>query len=144
MSEQITGSPAQGVADHTGGYLEPGGKDGGERRRGVPTLLLTTTDRRSGGKRRTALIYGLDGARFVVVASKAGAPEHPSWYLNLEADPRVELRVTDETSQARAEIVTGEERTRLWALMCTIWPLFDDYQAGTDREIPVVALTPSN
>ncbi|HEY6793931.1 MAG TPA: nitroreductase family deazaflavin-dependent oxidoreductase [Kineosporiaceae bacterium] len=142
MSEQVTDSPTDWVAEHTQRYLESGGQDGHEWRPGVPTLLLTTTGRTSRVKRRTALIYGRDTDRFVVVASKGGAPDHPSWYLNLQADPQVEVQVMDDVFPAVAETVHGEERTRLWALMCRIWPAYDDYQAKTDREIPVVVLTP--
>jgi deazaflavin-dependent oxidoreductase (nitroreductase family) len=142
MSEQVTDSPTDWVADHTRRYLESGGKEGHEWRPGVPTLLLTTTGRTSGIKRRTALIYGHDNQRYVVVASKGGAPAHPAWYLNLEADPQVELQVMDEVFPARAEVATGAERTRLWALMRGIWPAYDDYQSKTDREIPIVILTP--
>jgi deazaflavin-dependent oxidoreductase (nitroreductase family) len=141
MSEQVTDSPSDWVADHTRRYLESGGQDGHEWQPGVATLLLTTTGRKSGIRRRTALIYGRDGDRFVIVASKGGAPDHPAWYLNLEADPKVELQVLDDVFQARAETVEGAERTRLWGLMRGIWPAYDDYQKHTDREIPVVVLT---
>jgi len=142
MSEQVTDSPTGWVAEHTERYLASGGTDGHEWRPGVPTLLLTTTGRRTGTRRRTALIYGRDADRFVIVASKGGAPEHPAWYLNLEADPEVEVQVLDDVFPARAETVEGDERTRLWALMCRTWPAYDDYQAKTDRQIPVVVLVP--
>ena len=142
MSEQVTDSPTQWVAEHTKRYLETGGEDGHEWRPGVPTLLLTTTGRKSGVKRRTALIYGRDNADYVIVASKGGTPEHPAWYLNLEADPEVEIQVFDDVVPATARTVTGEERERLWALMRQIWPAYDEYQTKTDRQIPVVVLTP--
>ena len=139
---EVTDSPVEWVADHTRRYLETGGEEGHEWRPGVPTLLLTTTGRKSGVKRRTALIYGRDNADYVVVASKGGTPDHPAWYLNLEADPEVELQVLDSVLPATAKTVTGEERERLWALMRQIWPAYDEYQTKTDREIPVVVLTP--
>ena len=142
MSEQVTDSPSGWVAEHTKRYVESGGKDGHEWRPGVPTLLLTTTGRKSGVRRRTALIYGRDNDRYVVVASKGGSPEHPSWYLNLAANPDVEIQVMDDVVQARAETAEGAERTRLWAIMRGTWPAYDDYQTKTDREIPVVILTP--
>jgi deazaflavin-dependent oxidoreductase (nitroreductase family) len=142
MSEHVTDSPSDWVAEHTKRYLESNGADGHEWQPGVPTLLLTTTGRKTGIKRRTALIYGRDTDRFVVVASKGGAPEHPAWYLNLEADPQVEVQVMDDVFPARAQTVHGDERTRLWALLRRTWPAYDDYQAKTGREIPVVALTP--
>jgi deazaflavin-dependent oxidoreductase (nitroreductase family) len=139
---EVTDSPVEWVADHTRRYLETGGEEGHEWRPGVPTLLLTTTGRKSGVKRRTALIYGRDNADYVVVASKGGTPEHPAWYLNLEADPEVEIQVLDTVLPATARTVTGEDRERLWALMRQIWPAYDEYQTKTDREIPVVVLTP--
>jgi deazaflavin-dependent oxidoreductase (nitroreductase family) len=141
MSEQVTDSPTDWVAEHTRQYLESDGREGHEWQPGVSTLLLTTTGRKSGVKRRTALIYGQDADRFVVVASKGGAPEHPAWYLNLEADPEVEVQVLDDVFPATAETVHGQERTRLWAVMRGIWPAYDEYQTKTDREIPVVVLT---
>ena len=139
---ELTDSPVDWVAEHTRRYLETGGEEGHEWRPGVPTLLLTTTGRKSGVKRRTALIYGRDNADYVVVASKGGTPDHPAWYLNLEADPEVEIQVLDSVLPATARTVTGEERERLWALMRQIWPAYDEYQTKTDREIPVVVLTP--
>ena len=139
---EVTDSPVGWVAEHTRRYLETGGEEGHEWRPGVPTLLLTTTGRKSGVKRRTALIYGRDNADYVVVASKGGTPDHPAWYLNLEADPEVEIQVLDSVLPATARTVTGEERERLWALMRQIWPAYDEYQTKTDREIPVVVLTP--
>jgi deazaflavin-dependent oxidoreductase (nitroreductase family) len=139
---EMTDSPVSWVADHTRRYLESGGEDGHEWRPGVPTLLLTTTGRKSGVKRRTALIYGRDTADYVVVASKGGAPAHPAWYLNLEADPEVEIQVFDKVVPATARTADGAERERLWALMREVWPAYDEYQTKTDREIPVVVLTP--
>ena len=139
---EVTDSPVEWVADHTRRYLETGGEEGHEWRPGVPTLLLTTTGRKSGVKRRTALIYGRDNADYVVVASKGGTPEHPAWYLNLEADPEVEIQVLDTVLPATARTVSGEDRERLWALMRQIWPAYDEYQTKTDRQIPVVVLTP--
>ena len=139
---EVTDSPVDWVAEHTQRYLDSGGEDGHEWRPGVPTLLLTTTGRKSGIKRRTALIYGRDNADYVVVASKGGSPEQPAWYLNLEADPEVEIQVFDEVLPVVARTVGGEERERLWALMRQIWPAYDEYQTKTDREIPVVVLSP--
>jgi deazaflavin-dependent oxidoreductase (nitroreductase family) len=139
---ELTDSPNPWVNEHVTRYVATGGADGHEWRPGVPTLLLTTTGRKSGVKRRTALIYGRDTEDYVIVASKGGHPEHPAWYLNLEADPDVEVQVLDQTFPAVARTATGEERDRLWALMLRTWPAYDEYQARTDREIPVVVLTP--
>jgi deazaflavin-dependent oxidoreductase (nitroreductase family) len=140
---EVTDSPVSHVATHTRRYLATGGREGHEWRPGVPTLLLTTTGRRTGVKRRTALIYGRDNADYVVVASQGGAPRHPAWYLNLEADPNVEIQVFDKVVAATAHPATGAERERLWALMREIWPAYDEYQKRTDRQIPVVVITPA-
>jgi deazaflavin-dependent oxidoreductase (nitroreductase family) len=136
--EGVTDSPTGWVRRHVRRYLETGGEEGHEWR-GAPTLLLTTRGRRSGTLRRTALIYGEDGeGRYVLVASKGGAKEHPSWYLNLVEHPAVGLQVGAERFAARARTATAEERPRLWRLMASIWPPYDDYQRKTEREIPVV------
>ncbi len=108
----------------------------------APTLLLTTIGRRSGKTRRTPLIYGRDGDRYVVVASAGGQPTHPAWYLNLTADPRVRIQVRDQRIAGRARTASAEERARLWPMMAAIWPPYDDYQAKAGREIPVVIIEP--
>ncbi|MER7457568.1 nitroreductase family deazaflavin-dependent oxidoreductase [Micromonospora sp. NPDC126480] len=138
--EQVLDSPQGWVAEHVRRYVATDGADGHEWRPGVFTLLLTTRGRRSGTLRRTALIYGRDGEAYLVVASQGGAPEHPAWYLNLRADPRVEVQVGAERFVARARTAAPEEKPRMWSTMAAIWPAYDDYQARTDREIPVVVL----
>jgi deazaflavin-dependent oxidoreductase (nitroreductase family) len=127
------------VAEHVRGYVESGGERGHEWN-GVQTLLLTTRGRKSGKLRRTALIYGRDDEAYVVVASLGGAPKHPQWYLNLTEHPEVTVQVGAETFPARARTATPEEKPRLWQQMASIWPSYDDYQAKTTREIPVVVL----
>lgn len=141
-SQQVVDSPKGWVNEHIQRYVATGGADGHEWRPGVPTLLLTTRGRRSGQLRRTALIYGRAGDAYVVVASQGGAPKHPAWYLNLEADPRVHVQVGAEELDARARTATGEERAALWPELAAIWPAYEDYQRRTDREIPVVVLDP--
>jgi deazaflavin-dependent oxidoreductase (nitroreductase family) len=126
-------------SEHVRRYRETGG-DVGHEWRGTSTLLLTTTGRRSGEPRETPLIYGRDDDRFVIVASKGGAPAPPAWYLNLSEDPAVELQVRDERFPARARTATAEERERLWPLMTAEWPAYDEYQTKTEREIPIVVL----
>ncbi len=144
MSEpEVVDSPRGWVNEHIKRYVATGGEDGHEWKPGVPTLLLTTRGRRSGLLRRTALIYGRDWESPVVVASQGGADEHPAWYLNLQADPRVHVQVGPREFDARARTATPEERARLWAEMTRIWPAYDDYQARTQRQIPVVVLEPA-
>jgi len=125
---------------HVQRYRETGGKVGHLWREGSTILLLTTTGRKTGEKRTTPLIYASDGARYVIVASKGGAPENPGWYLNLEKSPEVELQVMDAVFRARARTATGEERNRLWRLANKVWPHYDEYATRTPREIPVVVL----
>jgi deazaflavin-dependent oxidoreductase (nitroreductase family) len=125
--------------EHVRRYLETDGAVGHEWN-GVHTLLLTTTGRSSGEKRRSAMIYGQDGDDHVVIASQGGMPTHPNWYLNLAAEPDVEVQVAGERFRARARTAEGDERARLWSLMTSIWPNFDVYQTRTDRRIPVVVL----
>jgi deazaflavin-dependent oxidoreductase (nitroreductase family) len=128
------------VARHVRRYLASDGADGHEWRPGVYTLLLTTRGRRSGQRRRTALIYGRDGDRYVVVASVGGSPRHPAWYLNLTEHPAVEVQVGPDRFPARARTASPEEKPRLWSLMTSIWPAYEGYQRKTRREIPVVVL----
>jgi deazaflavin-dependent oxidoreductase (nitroreductase family) len=125
--------------EHVRQYLATDGAVGHDWN-GVQTLVLTTTGRRSGTPRRSAMIYGTDGDRFVVVASNGGSPTHPAWYLNLAADPTAGVQVGAARIPVRAHTATGEERSRLWSVMTGIWPNFDVYQTRTSRQIPVVVL----
>ena len=108
----------------------------------VPLLLLTTTGRKSGKKRTNPVGYLRDDGSYVVVASFNGAPHHPAWYLNLSRNSEVEVRVGGETFKAEAETAGPEERARLWPKLVAMYPSYDDYQAKTAREIPVVVLHP--
>ncbi|MGH2387836.1 MAG: nitroreductase family deazaflavin-dependent oxidoreductase [Chloroflexota bacterium] len=139
LDEAPIDNPAGWVAEHLRRYLATNGEDG-HLWRGATTLALTTLGRRSAKPRRTMLIYGKDADRYVVVASKGGAPEHPLWYENLVAHPEVEIQVLADRFRARARTAEGEERTRLWKLMTGIWPDYAQYQQKTSREIPVVVL----
>jgi deazaflavin-dependent oxidoreductase (nitroreductase family) len=138
ISVEPVDSALDWVAEHTRRYVESGGQDGHEWR-GFPTLVLTTTGRRSGAPRRNALIYGRDGDDVVLIASYGGRPAHPLWYLNLVDQPMVTVQVRDQVFHGVAETIDdGPERTRLWAVMAGIYPPYDEYQAKTERRIPVV------
>ena len=126
--------------EHVDRYRETGGEEGHQWRKGSLVALLTTTGRKSGEKRTTPLIYGRRGDDVLVVASQGGAPEHPAWYLNIQEDPEVEVQIKDDVFKAKARDATAEERPELWRTMAGYWPDYDDYQAKTDREIPVVVL----
>jgi len=135
---------------HAKRYLASGGTDGhmytinqpDRPTLTVPSLLLTTTGRKSGEKYIFPLFYGEDNGRYLVIASKGGAPEHPGWYRNILANPEVEVQVGTRKVRARARTVTGPDRARLWEKALEFWPPYADYQKKTDREIPVVLLEP--
>ena len=116
-----------------------GGKVGGHWE-GRDLLLLTTTGRKSGRKHTTPMVYTRDGDRLLVYASKAGAPAHPDWFLNLVAEPHVVVEVGAERYDATATPLEGEERDRAFAAQVARNPVFGEYAAKTERTIPVVAL----
>jgi deazaflavin-dependent oxidoreductase (nitroreductase family) len=139
VEEEVFDSPVGWIGRHVRRYVETDGRSG-HRWSGVYTLLLTTRGRRSGKLRQTALIYGRDGDRYLVVGSKGGAKHHPSWYLNLVKRPEVQVQVGADKFPARARPASPEEKPRLWRMMTSIWPEYDRYQARTSREIPLVIL----
>ena len=126
--------------EHVRRYIETDGEEGHIWREGSTILLLTTTGRKSGEARTTPLIYAQDGDRYVIVASKGGAPDDPGWYRNLAKTPEVVLQVRSDVFPARARTASGEERARLWAKANEVWPHYEEYATKTDREIPVVVL----
>jgi deazaflavin-dependent oxidoreductase (nitroreductase family) len=105
-------------------------------------LLLHHTGARSGQDRINPLAYMRDGDRYVIFASKAGAPTNPDWYHNLVAHPDVSIEVGDDTLAVTAATAEGEERDRLFDTQAERSPAFAEYQRNTDRVIPVVTLTP--
>jgi deazaflavin-dependent oxidoreductase (nitroreductase family) len=126
--------------DHIRAYRETGGEVG-YLWNGATSLLLTTTGRKSGAPRTSALIFARDGDDLLVVASMGGAPQHPAWYLNLEANPDAEVQVKDEVFPVTARTAGPEEKPRLWDIVREQWPNYDTYQSRTERDIPVVVLT---
>jgi deazaflavin-dependent oxidoreductase (nitroreductase family) len=127
---------------HRSVYRLTGGKVGA-RIVNLPVLLLTTTGRKSGRPRTQPLAYTRKGHGYVVIASKGGAARHPLWYLNLRANPQVEVTVGRETHKVRAREAEGEERERLWRQMADVYPGYDRYAKRTRRRIPVVVLEPA-
>jgi len=126
---------------HVQRYIETDGEEGYEWRYGTKILVLFTKGRKSGEERANALIYEPDGADYLIVASKGGAPQPPAWLLNLEADPEaVEVQVKGDRFKANARTATDEEKPRMWKKMTEAWPDYDNYQTKTDRQIPVVVL----
>jgi len=122
-------------------YRLTGGLIGGRFGR-VPILLLTTTGRKSGKKRTMPLVYLPDGDNMVVIASNGGADQHPAWWLNLRSNPKAEVQGGRDAKSVVAEKATGAERERLWREVVELYHGYDEYQRGTDREIPVVVLRP--
>lgn len=139
--DRATDSQWDWVAEHARTYLASGGAEGHERD-GMRTLVLVTTGRRTGTPRRTCLIYDTSDGEYVVVASNGGADENPAWFLNLVAEPSVGVQVGARRFTARARVAPSAERASLWPQMVNIFPLYDDYARKTDREIPIVLLTP--
>ena len=137
---------AQQIADHTALYLrDPEAAHIWDSTViGIPgpikTLLLHTTGRVTGREHIVGLQYYLLDGRYVIVASKAGAAEHPHWYRNLVARPECRFQAGLFQSAARARTAEGDERQRLWQAVCDEQPEYPIYQARTEREIPVVVL----
>jgi deazaflavin-dependent oxidoreductase (nitroreductase family) len=126
--------------EHVERYLATNGEEGYHWRRGTTILLLTTTGRTSGRTYVHPLIFREWEGDYLIVASKGGAPEPPAWYLNLQANPDVEVQIKGEKFRARARTASAEEKPKLWKLMTEVWPDYDEYQRKTEREIPVVVL----
>ena len=110
---------------------------------GAPVLLLHHTGAKSGRQRVNPVVYLRDGERYVIFASKAGAPAHPAWYHNLKAHPNTTIEVGTDTLGVLASEVSGEERDRLFGIQAERMPQFAEYAEKTDRVIPVIALTPT-
>jgi deazaflavin-dependent oxidoreductase (nitroreductase family) len=131
------------VTDYNAGIIEEfratGGHPGGPWE-GAPLLLLHSTGAKSGLERVNPVMYRADGDRFVVFASKAGAPDNPDWFHNLRSHPRATVEVGTDTVEVEAHEAEGEERERLWEAQKTDWPGFAGYEEKTDRQIPVVIL----
>jgi deazaflavin-dependent oxidoreductase (nitroreductase family) len=129
------------VAKHTRQYVASGGKEGHDWN-GATTLVLTTMGRKSGKLRRNALIYVQDAGKYYVVASFGGKPDHPAWYLNLDDEPEVRIQVKDRVMDATAQTLQGAEREAIWPKCVEMWPDYAEYQTKTDRQFPVVEVTP--
>ena len=127
-------------AQHVQRYVETDGEEGYVWGNGATILILTTTGRRTGQQHSTPLIYRPYGDSYLVVASSGGAPTPPQWYLNLQADPQVQVQIKDERFAARARTAGPEEKPAMWRHMTEVWPDYDAYQEKTERQIPVVVL----
>ena len=133
-------SPSAWVAEQARRYEESNGTEATDMN-GSPCLLIDYLGRRSGEWHRTVLIYGRDGEDYLIVASKGGAPEHPTWFLSVRENPEVHLRVDTERFAARAEVLSKEEKARVWPHLLEVYAPYEEYQRNTDRDIPVIRLT---
>jgi len=133
------------VPDWNQAVIEEFRANAGEVRafRQQPLLLLTHVGARSGIERTNPLAYFRDGDRYVIVASKGGAPTNPDWYRNLVVNPDASIEVGTEKLDVTAEVASGEERDRLWQMITASNPAFKDYEGKTTRTIPVIVLTPT-
>jgi deazaflavin-dependent oxidoreductase (nitroreductase family) len=122
-------------------YEATGGEQGGDLR-GRPVIVLTSVGARTGKLRKTALMRVEHDGRYAVVASMGGAPKNPVWYYNLAKNPHVELQDCATKRDYTAREVTGEEKATWWERAVAAWPDYSNYQAKTDRLIPVFVLEP--
>ena len=134
-------SPWGPIADQVALYEGSGGTEG-TLLEGKPCVILWTKGRRTGAVRKTPLMRVTDGERYAVVASMGGAPDHPVWYHNVVADPHVSLQDGPDLRDYTAHVATPEEKAEWWPRCTEVWPSYDDYQASTDRDIPVIVLEP--
>jgi deazaflavin-dependent oxidoreductase (nitroreductase family) len=139
------------VTRHRDRYLASGGREGHVLdyrhlggHRFTTTMLLETIGRKSGERRITPLIYGDAGGEVVIVASKGGADVHPAWYLNIQAAETVTIQVAGQAFRCTWREPAGEERETIWRFVANLYPPYRDYQAATDRTIPVVCLIPGD
>ncbi|MGW3105412.1 nitroreductase family deazaflavin-dependent oxidoreductase [Streptomyces sp. NPDC001100] len=138
-------SPTQWVRDQVELYESSGGTKGTTLSdTGLPVILLTTVGAKSGKIRKTPLMRVEHDGRYAVVASQGGAPKHPVWYFNIQADPRVELQDGPQKWDLTAREVTGEEKALWWERAVAAYPPYAEYQKKTDRQIPVFVLEPAD
>lgn len=141
----LTGEYAPGTADWAREQLETYEGSGGTEAttlRGMAVIILTSVGAKSGKLRKTPLMRVEHDGEYAVVASLGGAPKHPVWYFNLTANPHVELQDGPVKRDYVAREVTGEEKSTWWARAVAAYPDYADYQSKTDRDIPVLVLTP--
>lgn len=138
--EEPTDSPDRSVTEHVRRYLATDGQSG-YMEGGATNLVLTYRGRKSGKLYRTGLFFGEDNGRYLLIASGSSITHtHPQWYLNVMANPEVQIQVLAEKINVRAYTAEGEERQRLWKLMTDLAPVYHTYEARTRRVIPVVVL----
>lgn len=123
-------------------YRRGGGEGLGGTFQKIPVALLTTTGRKTGKPRVSPLYFVQDGARVIIAASKGGAEKNPMWYLNLKANPGVQVQIKREVLDLKARDASDEERQKYWPQLVDMYPSYEDYQSWTDRTIPIVVCEP--
>lgn len=150
MSDPIIAASQTGwIAQHREKYLKDGAAGhlwdstfaGGPGL--LPTLLLTTEGAKSGQESVMPLLYGKVAGGYAIIASKGGDPKHPGWYHNLKKQADCTVQVATDVFKARSRVASGPERKAIWDQMAAMYPPFTDYQAKTNREIPVIVLEPA-
>ena len=142
MAEYIP-SPTEWVRNQVELYESSGGTEGTSLN-GLAVIIVTNKGRKTGAIRKTPLMRVADGDNYVLVASRGGAPTHPVWYYNLQADPNVEIRDgVDVHSMKVREVEDSSERQRLWDIAVDAFPPYQEYQDKTDRSIPVFIAEPA-
>lgn len=139
MSEHVELSPTDWVREQTEQILDQGTTDGVEVL-DRPIVLVTTTGAKSGKRRYVPLMRVEKDRRYVMVASKGGAPEHPLWYFNVKANPAVTLQDGDTVVELTARELDGAEREQWWRLAVEAFPPYAEYQTKTTRQIPLLIL----
>jgi deazaflavin-dependent oxidoreductase (nitroreductase family) len=136
-------SPTEWVADQVQRYEASDGAEGNDIN-GFSVVIVTHRGRKSGATRKTPLIRVPHGDGYLLVGSKGGAPTHPEWVYNLREDPRVTVQDRATKHELRAREVEGAEREQAWAVAVAVFPNYAEYQAGTDRQIPVFFAEPGS
>jgi F420H(2)-dependent quinone reductase len=141
LDREYEPSPEQWVRDQVAAYESSGGTEA-TTLRGVPVVVVTSIGAKSGKVRKNPVMRVEHDGSYALVASKGGAPTHPTWYHNLVAHPHVELQDGPVRRRYAARVAEGEERARWWKRAVAVWPEYADYQTRTDREIPVFIADP--
>jgi deazaflavin-dependent oxidoreductase (nitroreductase family) len=142
LSGEYEPSPEKWVRDQVEAYESSGGTKG-TTLRGVPVVVVTSLGARSGKLRKNPLMRVEHAGAYALVASKGGAPEHPTWYHNLVAHSTVELQDGPDRRDYSVRLAEGDERAAWWDRAVAVWPAYADYQQKTDREIPIFIAEPA-
>ena len=141
LSGEYEPSPEKWVRDQVKAYEASGGTER-TTLQGVPVVVVTSVGARSGKLRKNPVMRVEHAGSYALVASKGGAPEHPTWYHNLIGHPTVELQDGPDRRDYTVRVAEGDERARWWERAVEVWPAYERYQAKTDREIPVFIAEP--